>query len=145
MVAGSNPVSPTSEVAVPTCAYLRNRRTSNSPIAASRSPAAGFSARAAATIRSTTGSRARTTAAEPPTSHDTLNRSTSASSINRVLMVYGCAATRHHWCDHLVEKVATGLSLTEAVDVLKNVGSIEAEVRQQAYELGGTLVATLMK
>ena len=73
MVAGSNPVSPTSEVAVPTCAYLRNRRTSNSPIAASRSPAAGFSARAAATIRSTTGSRARTTAAEPPTSHDTLN------------------------------------------------------------------------
>ena len=32
-------------------------------------------------------------------------------------------------------KVAAGLSLTEAVDVLENVGSIEAEVRQQAYEL----------
>jgi len=31
------------------------------------------------------------------------------------------------------------------VDVLENVGSIEAKVRQQAYELGGTLVATLMK
>jgi hypothetical protein len=60
-------------------------------------------------------------------------------------MVYGCTATCHHWCDHLVEKAATGLSLTEAVDVLENVGSIEAEVRQQAYELGGTLVATLMK
>jgi hypothetical protein len=44
-----------------------------------------------------------------------------------------------------VEKVATGLSLTKAADVLENVGSIEAEVRQQAYELGGTLVATLMK
>jgi hypothetical protein len=60
-------------------------------------------------------------------------------------MVYGCTATCHHWCDRLVEKVAPGLSLTEAVDVLENVGSIEAEVLQHAYELGGTLVATLMK
>jgi hypothetical protein len=44
-----------------------------------------------------------------------------------------------------VEKVATGLSSTKAVDVLENVGSIDAEVRQQAYELGGTLAATVMK
>jgi hypothetical protein len=65
------PVGPLNgEVSVHTS---RNRRTSNSPIAVSRSPAARFSARAAATVRSTTGSRVRTTAAEPPTSHDTLN------------------------------------------------------------------------
>ncbi len=44
-----------------------------------------------------------------------------------------------------VEKVATRLLLTKAADVLENVGSIDAEVRQQAYELGGTLAATLMK
>jgi hypothetical protein len=43
-----------------------------------------------------------------------------------------------------VEKVATGLSLTKAADVLEIVGSIDAEVRQQAYELGGTLAATLI-
>jgi hypothetical protein len=41
--------------------------------------------------------------------------------------------------------VATGLSSTKTADVLENVGSIDAEVRQQAYELGGTLAATLMK
>jgi hypothetical protein len=43
-----------------------------------------------------------------------------------------------------VEKVVTGLSLTQAADVLEIVGSIDAEVRQQAYELGGTLAATLI-
>ncbi len=43
-----------------------------------------------------------------------------------------------------VEKVATGPSLTQAADVLEIVGSIDAEVRQQAYELGGTLAATLI-
>jgi hypothetical protein len=35
-------------------------------------------------------------------------------------------------------------SLPEGVDVLEIVGSINAEVRQQAYELGGTLAATLI-
>jgi multimeric flavodoxin WrbA len=43
-----------------------------------------------------------------------------------------------------VEKVATGLSLTKATDVLEVVGGIDAAVREQAYELGGTLAATLM-
>jgi hypothetical protein len=43
-----------------------------------------------------------------------------------------------------VDKVATGLSLTKAVDVLEIVGAIDAEVRQLAYELGRTLAATLM-
>ena len=32
-------------------------------------------------------------------------------------------------------KVAAGLPLTEAVDVLENVGSIQAEVRQEADKL----------
>ncbi|WP_375485668.1 flavodoxin family protein [uncultured Mycobacterium sp.] len=44
-----------------------------------------------------------------------------------------------------VEKVATGLSLTKAADVLEVVGGIDAAVREQAYELGGTLAATLME
>ena len=44
-----------------------------------------------------------------------------------------------------VEKVATGLSLTKATDALEVVGGIDAAVREQAYELGGTLAATLME
>jgi hypothetical protein len=61
-------------------------------------------------------------------------------------MVYGCTAHNDTiGAATSVEKVATGLSSTKAVDVLENVGSIDAEVRQQAYELGGTLAATLMK
>lgn len=44
-----------------------------------------------------------------------------------------------------VEKVATGLSLTKATDVLEVVGGIDAAAREQAYELGGTLAATLME
>ncbi|BCO36840.1 flavodoxin family protein [Mycobacterium heckeshornense] len=43
-----------------------------------------------------------------------------------------------------VEKVATGLSLTKAADVLEVVGGIDAAVRERAHELGGTLAATLM-
>jgi multimeric flavodoxin WrbA len=44
-----------------------------------------------------------------------------------------------------VEKVATGLSLTKAADVLEAVGGIDAAMRERAYELGGTLAATLME
>ena len=44
-----------------------------------------------------------------------------------------------------VDKVATGLSLTKAADVLEVVGGIDAAVRERAYELGGTLAATLME
>ena len=44
-----------------------------------------------------------------------------------------------------VEKVATGLSLTKATDVLEVIGGIDGAVREQAYELGGTLAATLME
>lgn len=44
-----------------------------------------------------------------------------------------------------VEKVASGLSLTKAADVLEVVGGIDAAVRERAYELGGTLAATLME
>ena len=43
-----------------------------------------------------------------------------------------------------VEKVATGLSLAKAADVLEITGAIDAGVRERAYELGGTLAATLM-
>ena len=43
-----------------------------------------------------------------------------------------------------VEKLATGLALTKAADVLEVVGSVDADVRERAYELGGTLAATLM-
>lgn len=44
-----------------------------------------------------------------------------------------------------VEKVATGLSLAKAADVLEVTGAIDVGVRQRAYELGGTLAATLME
>jgi hypothetical protein len=43
-----------------------------------------------------------------------------------------------------VGKLATGLALTKAADVLEVVGSVDADVRERAYELGGTLAATLM-
>lgn len=44
-----------------------------------------------------------------------------------------------------VGKVATGLSLIKAADVLEVVGGIDAAARERAYELGGTLAATLME
>jgi NAD(P)H-dependent FMN reductase len=44
-----------------------------------------------------------------------------------------------------VGKVATGLSLTQAADVLEVIGAIDAAARERAYELGGTLAATLME
>lgn len=43
-----------------------------------------------------------------------------------------------------VDKVATGLALTKVADTLEVIGAIDAETRQAAYELGGTLAATLM-
>ena len=44
-----------------------------------------------------------------------------------------------------VEKLATGLALAKAADVLEVVGTVDAGVRERAYELGGTLAATLME
>jgi hypothetical protein len=43
-----------------------------------------------------------------------------------------------------VERLATGLSLTRAADRLEITGPIDATVGERAYELGGTLAATLM-
>src|SRR6202044_3890568 len=44
-----------------------------------------------------------------------------------------------------VEKVATGLSMAKAADALEITGAIDAGARERAYELGGTLAATLME
>ncbi|MCV7197020.1 flavodoxin family protein [Mycobacterium angelicum] len=44
-----------------------------------------------------------------------------------------------------VGKLATGLALSQAADVLEIVGAIDAATREKAYELGGTLAATLME
>lgn len=44
-----------------------------------------------------------------------------------------------------VDRVATGLSLTKAAEALEVTGAIDAGVRERAYELGGTLAATLME
>jgi hypothetical protein len=44
-----------------------------------------------------------------------------------------------------VEKVTTGLALAKAADALEITGAIDAGVRRRAYELGGTLAATLME
>ena len=43
-----------------------------------------------------------------------------------------------------VEKLATGLALAKAAEVLEVAGAVDAGVRERAYELGGTLAATLM-
>ena len=43
-----------------------------------------------------------------------------------------------------VEKLATGLALTKVVDALEVSAGIDKAVRDAAYELGGTLAATLM-
>ncbi|MGI9123260.1 MAG: flavodoxin family protein, partial [Mycobacterium sp.] len=43
-----------------------------------------------------------------------------------------------------VDRIATGLGLVKAADVLEVTGSVDAAVRQKSYELGGTLAATLM-
>jgi multimeric flavodoxin WrbA len=43
-----------------------------------------------------------------------------------------------------VEKLATGLALEKAADVLEVTGPVDSGVRERAYELGGTLAATLM-
>jgi hypothetical protein len=44
-----------------------------------------------------------------------------------------------------VDKVATGLALAKAADVLEIVGAVDGQARERAYELGGTLAATLME
>src|SRR5947209_17993687 len=44
-----------------------------------------------------------------------------------------------------VERIVTGLALSKAADALEISGAIGAGVRQRAYELGGTLAATLME
>src|SRR3981081_2568416 len=44
-----------------------------------------------------------------------------------------------------VNKLATGLSLSQAADVLEITGVVAVRVRERAYELGGTLAATLME
>ena len=44
-----------------------------------------------------------------------------------------------------VQKVVTGLALTKAADALEITGTIDAGVRERAYDLGATLAATLME
>jgi multimeric flavodoxin WrbA len=43
-----------------------------------------------------------------------------------------------------VERICTGLSLVKSAEVLEITGIVDGAARQQAYELGGTLAATLM-
>ncbi len=44
-----------------------------------------------------------------------------------------------------VGKLATGLALAKAAEVLDVTGAVDAVVRERAYELGATLAATLME
>lgn len=44
-----------------------------------------------------------------------------------------------------VDKIVTGLALVKAADVLEVTGAVDGSVRERAYELGGTLAATLME
>jgi multimeric flavodoxin WrbA len=44
-----------------------------------------------------------------------------------------------------VEKLANGLALAKAADVLEVTAGLDKAVRDTAYELGGTLAATLMQ
>ena len=43
-----------------------------------------------------------------------------------------------------VERIATGLGLNRAAEILEVAGPIDKAVRERAYELGGTLAATVM-
>ncbi len=43
-----------------------------------------------------------------------------------------------------VERIATGLGLVKCAETLEVAGTVDAAERQRAYELGGTLAATLM-
>lgn len=43
-----------------------------------------------------------------------------------------------------VERICTGLKLVKAADTVEITGPVEAAVRQNAYEFGGTLAAVLM-
>jgi len=43
-----------------------------------------------------------------------------------------------------VERICTGLKLVKAADTVEITGPVEGAVRQNAYELGGTLAAVLM-
>ena len=42
-----------------------------------------------------------------------------------------------------VERICTGLGLVQSADTLKVTGAVDTAVREQAYELGGTLAAML--
>lgn len=42
------------------------------------------------------------------------------------------------------ERIVTGLGLSRAADILEAAGPIDKAVRDRAYELGGTLAATVM-
>ncbi|MUL80360.1 MULTISPECIES: flavodoxin family protein [unclassified Mycolicibacterium] len=43
-----------------------------------------------------------------------------------------------------VERIVSGLGLTRVADVLEVIGVVDPDIRVRAYELGGTLAATLM-
>ena len=43
-----------------------------------------------------------------------------------------------------VERLATGLALTKAADVLDVTAGVDGAVRERAHDLGGTLAATLL-
>lgn len=43
-----------------------------------------------------------------------------------------------------VERIASALGLMKSADAVQVVGGFDVAVRQNAYELGGTLAATLM-
>lgn len=44
-----------------------------------------------------------------------------------------------------VDRIVAGLALTRSADALEVTGEVDAAVRRRAYELGGTLAATLME
>ncbi|MDH6193438.1 multimeric flavodoxin WrbA [Mycobacterium frederiksbergense] len=44
-----------------------------------------------------------------------------------------------------VDRIVKGLGLARVADVLEVIGAIDADIRARAYELGGTLAATLME
>ena len=42
-----------------------------------------------------------------------------------------------------VDRIATGLTLTKSADALEVTGAVDADMRDRAYELGGTLAALI--
>ena len=99
------------------------------------------------TPTATCSARPRTSATCPGRSSTSSTRSTTRASTHVAGRPYGLWVHGNNdtvGAAAAVEKLATGLALAKVADVLEVAGPVDSGVRERAYELGGTLAATLM-